>query len=105
MNKYAAEIKLCEELEAEEVKPSAPELTAGQGDESSDKSCEALELLRQIRDFLASMAKVKEPEPGEPEPEEPEPEEPEPEEPEPDEEGTPGGEGAETLPDANSYGD
>lgn len=85
MNKYAAEIKLCEELEAaEEVKPSAPELTAGQGDESS----EALELLRQIRDFLASMAGVEEPEM------------------EPGEEGAPEDGGAATPPaDANSYND
>jgi hypothetical protein len=90
MNKYAAEIKLCEELEASaetdvDVKPMAPELQAGQGDESS----EALELLRQIRDFLASMAGV-ETEPGEPE----------------GEEGAPEGESPAAPPaDANSYND
>lgn len=87
MNKYADAIKLCEELEAD-VKPSAPELTPGQGDESS----EALELLRQIRDFLASMAGAEEGEGEEPLPGE-------------DEEGGEG-EGAATPPaDANSYND
>jgi hypothetical protein len=51
MNKYATEIRLCEELEASaQAQPTAPALPG------QDEPSEALKLLREIRNFLADIS-------------------------------------------------